>query len=153
MRAGWCQADNADVSQARELADRVLLGTRQIGGTHDAMLVVAAVLAVLAVVEAGNLGDQTGMDLGTSLLLGLMTTAPLALLPAQPVAVTLAVTLANAIMLGGEEPPFVAGVLAELLALYWLGRTRSRKIALPFLLPFVLFALGPPDPGSTCCWS
>jgi signal transduction histidine kinase len=149
MRAGWCQADNADVSQARELADRVLLGTRRIGGTRDAMLVVAAVLAVLAVVEAGNLGDQTGMDLGTSLLLGLMTTAPLALLPAQPVAVTLAVTLANAIMLGGEEPPFVAGVLAELLALYWLGRTRSRKIALPFLLPFVLFALGRPDPGST----
>ncbi|WP_199235082.1 sensor histidine kinase [Kribbella sp. VKM Ac-2568] len=137
------------MSQARELADRVLLGTRRIGGTRDAMLVVAAVLAVLAVVEAGNRGDQTGMDLGTLLLLGLMATAPLALLAAQPVAVTLAVTLANAIMLGGEEPPFVAGVLAELLALYWLGRTRPRKIALPFLLPFVLFALARPDPGST----
>ena len=149
MRAGWYRADNADVSQARELADRVLLGTRRIGGTRDAMLVVAAVLAVLAVVEAGNRGDQTGMDLGTLLLLGLMATAPLALLAAQPVAVTLAVTLANTIMLGGEESLFVAGVLAELLALYWLGRNRSRKVSLPFLLPFVLFAFGRPDAGTT----
>jgi signal transduction histidine kinase len=137
------------VSQARELADRVVLATRRIGGVRDAMLVAAAVLALLAVVEAGNRGDQTGMDLGTALLLSLWATLPVMFLTAHPVAVTLAVTIANTIILGGTEPPFSAGVLAELLALYWLGRTRSRKIAFPFLLPFVLYALGRPDPGFT----
>jgi signal transduction histidine kinase len=149
MRAGQRRADNAAVSQARELADRLVLATRRIGGARDAMLVAAAVLALLAVVEAGNRGDQTGMDLGTLLLLGLWATMPLIFLIAHPIAVALAVTIANAIMLGGPEPPFSAGVLAELLALYWLGRTRSRKIAFPFLFPFVLYALGRPDPGFT----
>jgi signal transduction histidine kinase len=149
MRPGWRRADNADVSQARELADRVIIATRRIGGTRDVMLVAAVVLALLAVVEAGSRGDRTGMDLGTALLLGLLATVPLALLPAQPVAATLAVTLANAILLGGDEPPLVAGVLAEVLALFWLGRTHSRKVALPFLLPFVLLALGRSHPGST----
>jgi len=149
MRAGSQVADNADVSQARELADRVVVATRRIGGTRDAMLVAAVALALFAVVEAGSRGDRTGMDLGTMLLLGLLATAPLVLLMAQPVAATLAVTLANSIVLAGQEPPLVAGVLAELVALYWLGRTRSRLIALPFLLPFVLFALGQPSPGST----
>ena len=149
MRTGWRLADNADVSQARELADRVVFATRRIGGTRDTMLVAAAVLAPLAVIEAGSRGDQTGLDLGTLLLLGLMATTPLALLATQPVAVTVAVTLANLIMLGGEESLYVAGVLAELLALYWLGRNRSRKVALPFLLPFVLFAFGRPDAGTT----
>ncbi|WP_202869956.1 sensor histidine kinase [Kribbella caucasensis] len=137
------------MSQARELADRVVLATRRIGGARDAMLVAAAVLALLAVVEAGGRGDQTGMDLGTALLLSLWATLPLMFLTAHPVAVALAITIANAIILGGSEPPFSAGVLAELLALYWLGRTRSRKIAFPFLLPFVLYALGRPDPGFT----
>jgi signal transduction histidine kinase len=137
------------VSHTRELTDRVVAATRRIGSTRDAMLVAAVALASLAVVEAGSRGDRTGMDLGTALLLGLVATAPVALLTAHPVAAALAVTLANAIMFGGEEPPFVAGVLAELLTLYWLGRTRSRKVALPFLLPFVLFALGRPHPGST----
>jgi len=58
MRTGWRLADNADVSQARELADRVVFATRRIGGTRDTMLVAAAVLAPLAVIEAGSRGDQ-----------------------------------------------------------------------------------------------
>jgi signal transduction histidine kinase len=137
------------VSQARELADRVLLATRRIGGTRDVMLVAAAVLALLAVIEAGNRGDTTGADMGTAVLLGLWATVPVAFLPAHPVAATLAVTIANTVLIGGSEPPFAASVLAELIALFWLGRSRSRKIALPFLLPFVVFALGKPDPAST----
>ena len=135
------------MSQARELADRVVVATRRIGGVRDAMLVAAALLALLGVLEAGGRGDQTGMDLGTALLLSLWATLPVMFLAAHPVAVTLAVTIANTILLGGSEPPFTAGVLAELLALYWLARTRSRKIAFPFLLPFVLYALGRPDSG------
>jgi signal transduction histidine kinase len=137
------------VSQARELADRVLLATRRIGGTRDVMLVAAAVLALLAVIEAGNRGDTTGADMGTAVLLGLWATVPVAFLPAHPVPATLAVTIANTVLIGGSEPPFAASVLAELIALFWLGRSRSRKIALPFLLPFVVFALGKPDPAST----
>ena len=137
------------VSRARELADRVLLATRRIGGTRDVMLVAAAVLALLAVIEAGNRGDTTGADMGTAVLLGLWATVPVAFLPAHPVPATLAVTIANTVLIGGSEPPFAASVLAELIALFWLGRSRSRKIALPFLLPFVVFALGKPDPAST----
>jgi signal transduction histidine kinase len=137
------------VSQARELADRVFLATRRIGGTRDVMLVAAAVLALLAVIEAGNRGDTTGADMGTAVLLGLWATVPVAFLPAHPVPATLAVTIANTVLIGGSEPPFAASVLAELIALFWLGRSRSRKIALPFLLPFVVFALGKPDPAST----
>lgn len=149
MRSRWWLADNADVTQARELADRVLVATRRIGGTRDAILVAAIVLSLIAVLEAGSRGDRTGLDLGSALMLALLATAPLALLTAQPVAVAVTVTLTNVIMLGGEEPPFVAGVLAELIALFWLGRTHSRIVALPFLLPFVLLALGRPTPGYT----
>src|SRR5262245_322601 len=133
------------VSQARELVAR---STRWIGGTRDVMLVVAVVLAVIAIVEAGNRGNTTGADVGTAILLGLWATVPVVFLPSHPVAATVAVTAANVVLLGAAEP-FVAGVLAELIALFWLGRSSSRKVALPFVLPFVLLALGRHDPGTT----
>ncbi len=138
-----------DVSQVRELGDRALVAVRRIAGTRDVFLVVAAVLALLAVLEAGNRGERTGTAVAPALLLGLWATVPIAFLPAHPVPATLAVTLANVVMLRGPEPPYVAGVLAGLIALYWLGRSRSRRVAFPFLLPFVLFALGRPRPGET----
>jgi signal transduction histidine kinase len=74
---------------------------------------------------------------------------PLAFLPAHPVPVALAVTLAVMVTVGGQQPPFAAAVLANLIVLYWLGRSRPRWVSFPFVLPFVLFALGEPRPGST----
>ena len=141
--------DNVTVSQARELADRIGLGARRIAGSRDVPYVAAAVLGLLAVLEAANRGDQTGMDFGTALVLALLSTVPLAFLPAHPVPVALAVTLAVMVTLGGQEPPFSAAVLANLIALYWLGRSRPRWVSFPFVLPFMLFALGEPRPGST----
>ncbi|MFI6676983.1 sensor histidine kinase [Kribbella sp. NPDC050470] len=120
------------MSRLRELKDR-------------AFVVAAAVLGLFAVVEAGGRGDGTGMDLETAMLLGLCATVPLAFLAAHPVPVALAVTLANAVMLASPEPPYAAGVLAGLIALYRLARSRSRRVAFPFLLPFVLLALGEPQ--------
>jgi signal transduction histidine kinase len=140
------RADNGVVSQARELVAR---STRWIGGTRDVMFVVTVVLVVLAIVEAGNRGRTTGADVGTAILLGLWATVPVAFLPAHPVAATLAVTTANVVLIGGTERPFVAGVLAQLIALLWLGRTQPRRVALAFLLPFVVLALGRPSPGET----
>ena len=89
------------------------------------------------------------MDFGTALVLALLSTVPLAFLPAHPVPVALAVTLAVMVTIGGQEPPFSAAVLANLIALYWLGRSRPRWVSFPFVLPFMLFALGEPRPGST----
>ncbi len=141
------RADNDDVSQVRELGARARTAVRRIADTRDVFVVVAAVLGLLAVVEAGGRGDGAGMDLGTAFLLGLLSTVPLVFLPAHPVPTTLAVTLANAVLLAGPEPPYVAGLLAGLIALYWLARRRSRRVVFPFLLPFALFALGQPGPA------
>ncbi|MFG1814123.1 sensor histidine kinase [Kribbella sp. NPDC049174] len=137
------------MSQVRELGDRALAAVRRIAGTRAAFVVVAAVLGLLAIVEAGGRGDGTGMDLGTAFLLGLLSTVPLVFLPTHPVPATLAVTLANAVMLASPEPPYAAGLLAGLIALYWLARRRSRRVVFPILLPFVLFALGQPGPASS----
>ena len=134
------------VSQARELIAR---STRWIGGARDVMLVATVILAVLALVEAGHRGDTTGADVGTAMLLGLWATVPVTFLPAHPVAATLAVTAANVVLIGGPDGPYVSSVLAELIALFWLGRTQARKVALPFLLPFAVLALGKPGPRST----
>ena len=143
------RADNEAVSQARELGDRALVSVRRIAGTREAFVVAAVALALVALMEAGNRGDQTGLDLGTGLLLGLCATVPIAFLPAHPIPVALAVTLANVVVLAGSDAPYVAGVLAGLVALYRLARSRSRRLAFPFLLPFVVFALAEQRPGST----
>ncbi|MEU4292412.1 sensor histidine kinase [Kribbella sp. NPDC026596] len=137
------------MSQARELGDRALVSVRRIAGTREAFVVAAVALALVALMEAGNRGDQTGLDLGTGLLLGLCATVPIAFLPAHPIPVALAVTLANVVVLAGSDAPYVAGVLAGLVALYRLARSRSRRLAFPFLLPFVVFALAEQRPGST----
>ncbi|MEI8411971.1 MULTISPECIES: sensor histidine kinase [unclassified Kribbella] len=137
------------MSQVRELGDRALDAVRRIVDTREAYAVGAAVLGLFAVIEAGGRGDGAGMDLGTAMLLGLCATVPLAFLPAHPVPVALAVTLANVVMLASPEPPYVAGVLAGIIALYRLARRRSRRAVFPLLLPFVLFALGEPQPDST----
>ncbi|WP_199238261.1 sensor histidine kinase [Kribbella steppae] len=137
------------MSQVRELGDRALAAVRSIAGTRDAFVVVAAVLGLLAVVEAGGRGDGTSMDLGTAFLLGLLSTVPLVFLPTHPVPATLAVTLANSVLLASPDPPYAAGLLAGSIALYWLARRRSRRVVFPFLLPFVLFALGAPRPESS----
>ncbi|MFI7065435.1 sensor histidine kinase [Kribbella sp. NPDC050124] len=133
------------MSQVRELLD----GVRSTVGNRYAYVVLAAVLGLLAVIEAGGRGDGTGIDLGSAMLLGLCATVPLAFLPAHPVPVAVAVTLANVVMLAGPESPFAAGVLAGIIALYQLARRRSRRVVFPLLLPFVLFALGDPQPDST----
>ena len=143
------RADNEAVSQARELGDRALVSVRRIAGTREAFVVAAVALALVALMEAGNRGDRTGLDLGTGLLLGLCATVPIAFLPAHPIPVALAVTLANVVVLAGSDAPYVAGVLAGLVALYRLARSRSRRLAFPFLLPFVVFALAEQRPGST----
>lgn len=143
------RADNEAVSQVRELGDRAFVAVRRIADTRDAYVVVAVVLALLAVMESASRGDRSGLDQGTALLLGLCATVPLAFLPAHPIPAALAVTLANSVLLASPETPYVAAVLAGMIAAYRLARSRSRLVAFPLLLPFVVLALGEPRVDST----
>lgn len=116
---------------------------------REGLLVVAALLGLFATVQAGSRGDSTAIGAETGMLLGLSSTVPLALLAVQPVVAALMITLANMLLLGSEEPPYFAGLLALFIADYWLGRTRPRRVALPFVLPFLVYAIGNPGPGAT----
>jgi signal transduction histidine kinase len=112
-------------------------------------------LGVLSVVEAIARAAVIGVSAENGVVLGVLalaTTLPLALLPAAGAAV--AVTAACAISLGFFHTITVAGVAAELIALYRLGRSgapgRSTQFAASALAaPFVAFALVGPHPTAS----
>ena len=78
------------------------------------------------------------------MLLALFTTLPLGLLWAYPAAAAVAVSAACVLSLSAFHALTVAGLIAELAALYRLGRSGSQLLAAGLALPFLVLALAGP---------
>ncbi|MEO3746593.1 sensor histidine kinase [Plantactinospora sp. B5E13] len=120
----------------------------RVTGLPELPAVAAAVLGFTAMAETVLPGVVSDALLPAALLLALCATAPVALLPTQPVWAVTATTAAASLMLALYPRPPIAALVAEIAALYVLGRSRRVTVAGWFVLPFVVYAiLGPPGGG------
>ena len=90
---------------------------------------------------------QGGLDFaqGTGLvLLALFSTLPLGLLWSYPAGAAVAVGAACVLSLTAFHTLTVAGLIAQLIALYRLGRSGSQLLAAVLALPYLVLALLPP---------
>jgi signal transduction histidine kinase len=125
---------------------------RRLSAATYAPVVAAAVLAVLAVVQAIFLGATssrgstgTGFDTGNLqldlVLLSLIATLPFAVARTYPVPAAVVMAAANALSMAALHDLTVAGVIAQLLVLYALGRDGIQLLAGALAVPFLLLAL------------
>jgi signal transduction histidine kinase len=131
---------------------------RRVAALPRAPVAAAALLGALAVAEAlwravsanaaggaGILGGFSGgnwqLALVVVMLLSLATTLPLGLLWTQPAAAALAVSAASVLSLVVLHALTVAGLAAQLIAGYRLGRNGSRLLAVALGAPFLALAL------------
>ena len=125
---------------------------RRIAAAPLAPAVSGAVLGVLAVAE--TLARTTGTGITPSptplalVLAALATTVPLGLLWARPALAAPAVTAAAVVSLAAFHMMTVAGLLAQLAALYRLGRHGSPVLAAATAMPFLVVALAHPQHGA-----
>ena len=91
---------------------------------------------------------QGGVDFATGssvcVLLALFSTLPLGLLWTYPAAAAVAVAAACVLSLAAFHTLTVAGLIAQLIALYRLGRSGPQLLAAALALPFLVLALLPP---------
>jgi signal transduction histidine kinase len=132
-----------------EWPDRV----RRIAASPHAPAVAGAVLGIAAMTEAIARGAATKMSVASLVgmsALALFTTVPLAFL--GPVAAAVAICAANVLSVAAFQTLTVAGVAAQLIVLYRLGRSGAGQAAAQWLapalaVPFVVLALA--DTGRT----
>jgi signal transduction histidine kinase len=122
---------------------------RRIAVAPHAPVVAAALLAVLAAAQAiaqpAINSSLEGEELQIAfVLLALFTALPLGLLWAYPTAAAVAVSAACVLSLSAFHALTVAGLIAELAALYRLGRSGSQLLAAGLALPFLVLALAGP---------
>ncbi|NRQ40920.1 hypothetical protein HII36_55325, partial [Nonomuraea sp. NN258] len=88
-------------------------------------------------------------------LVGLATTAPVALLRGQRVAAGVVVFAACALSLAAFHTLTVAGAAAQLIVCYRLGRGGAQRLALALAVPYLVPALafGAAEPGGGGPWS
>jgi signal transduction histidine kinase len=125
------------------VSDRAREMVRGLLDRPDAPLAATPVLALLGLVEVLNRQLEGGL-LATAVLLAVFGIAPLALAPARVVLAAAGITFATLVSLVGGIPPTVAAWLAQVAAGYLLGRLRPWRIALPGVLPFLVFAVARP---------
>jgi len=122
---------------------------QRIAMAPHAPAVAAALLAVLAAAQAiaqpAINSSLEGEELQIAfVLLALFTALPLGLLWAYPTAAAVAVSAACVLSLSAFHALTVAGLIAELAALYRLGRSGSQLLAAGLALPFLVLALAGP---------
>jgi signal transduction histidine kinase len=126
-------------------------GRRLTAATY-APAVIAAVLAVVAAVQAISVATAssrgttgTGFDTGNVqldlVLLSLIATLPLALVRTYPGPVAVVIAAANALSMAALHDLTVAGLIAQLLVLYALGRAGRQVLAAALAVAFLLLAL------------
>ena len=127
---------------------------RRIAAAPYAPVVAGASLALLAVAESLAHAGRTPLagDAGRPLyfmvfgLLGLATTLPLALLWTQPAAAAVVVSATSVLSLVAFQTLTIAGVGAQLIAGYRLGRGGSPAPAVLLAAPFPVLALAGGEP-------
>jgi signal transduction histidine kinase len=120
----------------------------RVTGLPELPAVAAALLGFAAMVETVLLGVVSGALLPAALLLAVCATAPVALLRTRPVWAATTTTAATSLTLALHPRPPIAVLVAEVAALYMVGRRRRATVAGWFVPPFVVYAiLGPPGGG------
>jgi signal transduction histidine kinase len=130
--------------QNGRVSDRAREVVRGLLDRPDAPAAATPVLAALGVLEVLN-RQLEGGQLATAVLLAVFGIAPLALAPARVVLATAGITFATLVSLVGGIPLSVAAWFAQFAAGYLLGRLRPWRIALPGVLPFLIYAAARPD--------
>jgi signal transduction histidine kinase len=126
-------------------AGRVVALARRIRSAPDWPLVGGSGLGLLAVLQVAQSDQLPSADLTTALLLALGTTTPLLFVRHRPVAAGAAITAALLLSLAGGRVPTVAGLVAQVCALFLIGARCSARLSLPFVLPFAVYAVTAKD--------
>jgi signal transduction histidine kinase len=125
---------------------------RRIAAAPLAPAVSGALLGILAVAETLARTSGTGVAAGPTRLAlvvtALATTVPLGLLWSRPALAAPAVTAAAVISLAAFHTLTVAGLLAQPVALYRLGRHGSPVLAAVTAMPYLVVALAHPQHGT-----
>ncbi len=120
----------------------------RVAGLPELPAVTAVLLALAAMVETVLRGVVSGALLPAALLLAVCATAPVAVLRSGPVWAVAATKAATSLALALYPRPPIAVLVAEVVALYAVGRRRRATVAGWFVLPFAVYAiLGPPGGG------
>jgi signal transduction histidine kinase len=125
---------------------------RRIAAAPLAPAVSGALLGILAVAETLARTSGTGSAAGPTRLAlvvtALATTVPLGLLWARPALAAPVVTAAAVVSLAAFHVLSIAGLLAQLAALYRLGRHGSPVLAAALAMPYLAVALAHPLHGA-----
>ncbi|HEX4659703.1 MAG TPA: histidine kinase [Streptosporangiaceae bacterium] len=138
--------DNGFVDTAGDWRSGAAEWPRRLATVPHAPAVAAGLVGVAAAAQAvaqpGNYGGSYIGDLQVAfVLLSLFGTLPLGLLWAYPTAAALAVSVASVLSLSAFRTLTVAAVIAQLAALYRLGRSGRQLVAAALALPFLALAL------------
>ena len=121
---------------------------RRAASAPHAPAVGGALLAVLALAQSLALPPgQRGIDFAQGVglaLLALFSTLPVGLLWSYPAGAALAVGAACVLSLAAFHTVTVAGLIAQLIVLYRLGRHGPQLLAAALALPYLVLALLPP---------
>jgi signal transduction histidine kinase len=149
-----------DVSGAAVRVNRLAAAAREVAADERAPIVAAAALAVLAGGQAAWVAliraDGQGGPLGTGatsgwlvasivvVLAGLLGTVPLGLRWQRPEAAALIICAANLLSLAAFRIMPAACLVAQLIALYRVGRHGPQLLGVGLALPFLAVALANP---------
>ena len=130
----------AYVSWPRTLIARATVAGRGIAGLPDWQTPAAVTLGLLAMVETLLRGGELSAGVSAAVLIGLVGTVPLALAGTHSGVAAATITTATLALLATGFRPTVAAMIAQVVALYLIGRRRHRRVP---LLTVVLFAAFP----------
>jgi len=145
---GLARDDNGGVEPAGDGHGGWAARLRRLTADPHAPAVAGALLAVLAVAQSlalppgrGGLDFAQGVGL---VLLAVFSTLPLGLLWSYPAGAAVAVGAACVLSLAAFHTLTVAGLIAQLIVLYRLGRSGPQLLAAVLALPYLVLALLPP---------
>ncbi len=122
--------------------ERVRAAVARVIGSPDWPYVAAGLLALAAMVEVIG-RTRPGSDSSVAMLLALCVTLPVALARIQVVASMTMITVAVFLtLLDGSVPPR-AGLVGLVAVCYLLGRRRRRRVWVPLVTPYALYAITP----------
>jgi signal transduction histidine kinase len=162
--ARW--GDSLAAAPRRAAADRRAAMLRRVAADHRAPMVTAVLLAVLAAGQAiaAAVSQRPGSSSGpltavassgwllasfAVLLPSLAATLPLGFFRERPAAAATAICAANLVSLGVFRLLTIAGLLAQVIVVYRLGRRGPQLLAAGLSLPFLVVALVAPAGHAT----
>ena len=147
--ARWLASeDNGHVDPADDVHGGWAGRLRRLAADPHAPAVAGGLLAILAVAQTLALPPgQGGIDFARGVglvLLALFSTLPLGLLWSYPAGAAVSVGAACVLSLAAFHTLTVAGLIAQLIVLYRLGRSGPQLLAAVLALPYLVLALLPP---------